>query len=325
MAGKPGARRRKKGAAAAGSVGLEPKAVSAGIESAPKEVRDLAESVSADGGAPVAAYRDPLGGRWLLLAALPLEKVSPTKFQRDLSETHVARLANVISKTGRFLDPIIAMREGPGAYLTPNGHHRLGALRSLGAKTITALLVPEPEVAYQILALNVEKAHNLREKSLEVIRMYRALAGLDGRGGRDESSYALEFEEAAFATLGACYEKKGRFAGGAYHSLLRRVDSFLDQKLPKALKVREERADALLALDETVVALVEALRKKGMQSPYLRVFVVARLNPLRFRRGATMEFDACIARMAAEAKKFDPEKIRPQDLAGAAGPPEAAE
>ncbi len=324
MAGKAGGRRRRKGASP-GSVGLEPKAVSAGLDSAPKDVRDLADSVAADGGAPVAAYRDPLGGRWLLLAALPIEKVSPTKFQRDLSETHVARLADVISRTGRFLDPIIAMREGPGAYLTPNGHHRLGALRTLGARTITALLVPEPEVAYQILALNVEKAHNLREKSLEVIRMYRALAGLAQGDGRDESHYALEFEEAAFATLGAAYERKGRFAGGAYHPLLRRVDGFLDQKLPKALKVREERADALLALDEKVVELVEALRKRGMQSPYLRTFVVARLNPFRFRRGATMEFDDCIQKMAVEAKKFDPEKIRPQDLAGAAGPPEAAE
>ena len=50
-------------------------------------------------------------------------------------------------------------------------------MKELGAKTILALLMPEPEVAYQILALNIEKAHNLREKALEVFRMYGELAG----------------------------------------------------------------------------------------------------------------------------------------------------
>ena len=49
------------------------------------------------------------------------------------------------------------------------------AMRRLGARAITALVVPKREIAWQILALNTEKAHNLREKSLEVIRIYRGL------------------------------------------------------------------------------------------------------------------------------------------------------
>lgn len=69
----------------------------------------------------------------------------------------------------------------------------------------------------KILALNTEKAHNLREKSLEVIRMARDLAGKEPLS---EKVYEFEFEEAAFLTLGVCYEQNGRFAGGAYHPLL---------------------------------------------------------------------------------------------------------
>jgi ParB family chromosome partitioning protein len=59
-------------------------------------------------------------------------------------------------------------------------------------------VVPEAAAAYQILAMNTEKAHNLREKSLEVIRMYKELARLDDA---TEEIYALEFEEPAFITL----------------------------------------------------------------------------------------------------------------------------
>lgn len=76
---------------------------------------------------------------------------------------------------GRFLDPIIVVRaqkasEETVTYWTPNGHHRLSAMKTLGTKSITAIVGPEASAAYQILALNTEKAHNLREKSLEVIR-----------------------------------------------------------------------------------------------------------------------------------------------------------
>ena len=126
-------------------------------------------------------YRDPVGGHWHILASLPIERVEPTPFQRDISKTHVERLGDVIGRMGRFLDPIIAVRTAEGAFWTPNGHHRLSAMRKLGALSILAVVVPELAVAYQILAMNTEKGHNLREKSLEVIRMARSLADLDPR------------------------------------------------------------------------------------------------------------------------------------------------
>jgi ParB family transcriptional regulator, chromosome partitioning protein len=56
-------------------------------------VSGLAGEVRAVGGALLAAYREPLSGQPLLLASLPLGAVEPTPFQRDLSPTHVKRLA----------------------------------------------------------------------------------------------------------------------------------------------------------------------------------------------------------------------------------------
>ncbi len=312
MAVKKPVKRRKK--AEAKSRGLEARDAAEGTP--PAAVTALVEAVREDGGAVLSIYRDPLGGHWQILASLPIEKVEATSFQRDLSDSHVKRLTAVIDALGRFLDPIIVVRGEDGVYRTPNGHHRLASLRNLGARSVTALVLPEPEIAYKILALNTEKAHNLREKSLEVIRMARDLAT---RGDLAEEEYGLEFEEPAFVTLGVCYEKNGRFAGGAYHPILKRVDAFLAKPLAKALEVREERAARVLELEEAVAAAMQALKEKGFESPYLRAFVVARINPLRFQRGAKAEFDATFEKMIASARKFKAESVKPEQLARAGG------
>jgi ParB family chromosome partitioning protein len=222
---------------------------------------------------------------------------------------------------GRFLDPIITIRQDDG-YWTPNGNHRLQALRKLGAQTVVALLVPDPEVAFKILALNTEKAHNLKEKSLETIRMERALAGTTP--DRAEQSFAFEFDQPAFLTLGAAYEKRPRLSGGAYQSVLRRIDDFLDLKMPKALAERERRAAQLLAIDDDVAGIVDKLKARGLTSPYLRPFVVARINPIRFSTSTEFDFDDVMDRMKKGAGKFKVEKIKQEDVvrAGAAGPPE---
>jgi ParB family chromosome partitioning protein len=280
----------------------------------PPEVQSLGQAIQQSGGGVVGAYRDPMGGFWQLVASLPTELVVPTPFQRDLSDTHVAKLVDVIGRMGRFLDPIIAVRTAEGAYWTPNGHHRLAAMQKLGARSVLAVVVPEVAVAYQILAMNTEKGHNLREKSLEVMRMARSLAEIDHRAEKD---YALEFEEPDYLTLGLTYEQRGRFSGGAYHPVLRRVEEFLDSPLPEALEIRSRRAAKLLELDDRVAAAVAALKERGLTSPYLKAFVVARLNPLRFRKGATMSADDALEAMSAAAQKFDPEKVKIGDLASA--------
>ena len=294
----------------------------------PSDVAELHRTIEGDGGKVLSIYREPYGGRWVALAALPIVLVEPTPFQRNLSDTHVRKLELVIGKIGRFLDPIIAVRaptnEQVAKYWTPNGNHRLSAMKTLGAKSIVAIMVPEPAAAYQILAMNTEKAHNLREKSLEVIRMYRELVRLDDA---TEETYALEFEEPAFITLGLCYEERPRFSGRAYNPVLKRVDAFLKNPLHAAIDIRRERAKTLLALDDRIVEQVEALKAKGLTSPYLKSFVVARVNPIRFRPkdAAPLSFDEALDRMTTATAKFNPEKIKMDDLARSGGVADEAE
>src|SRR5262245_23570249 len=296
------------------SRGLSPSDVGTGNPSS--AAANLASSIAKAGGAALSVYRDPLGGHWQILASLPIDLVEPTPFQRDLSESHIKRLTGVLEALDRFLDPIIAVRSEDGRYWTPNGSHRLASLKKLGAKSVVALVLPEPEIAYKILALNTEKAHNLREKSLEVVRMARDLADKDSLAEKD---YALEFEEAAFLTLGMCYEKNGRFAGGAYHPVLKRVDAFLAKPLAASLEVRAKRSERLMELEQAVSEAMAALKARGFESPYLRAFVVARINPLRFQRGAKAEFDETLEKMITSAKKFKADSVKPEQVARAGG------
>ena len=311
MAKKRVVKRRKKSTPKA--IGLSPD------ETKVVDGRSLAEltgEVEASGGAVIASYREPFGGTPILLAALPIDRVEPTPFQRDPSQPHVKRLMNVVETLGRFLDPIVAIRQDD-LFWTPNGNHRLQALKKLGAKTIIALLVPDPDVAFKILALNTEKAHNLKEKSLETIRMERALA--DSAASRVEREFAFEFDQPAFLTLGAAYESRPRLSGGAYHPLLRRVEDFLDERLGRALAERERRAAKILAIDDDVTRIVQKLKAKGLTSPYLRPFVVARINPIRFSTSTEFDIDDVLDRMKRSAGKFNIDKIRQEDVVRAGG------
>ncbi len=297
--------------------GLEATQVAIPIDS--PEVAELAALVRTAGGAPIGAYHEPLGGRSLLLASLPLAAVQPTPFQRDLSPTHTRRLAQKIEETAAFLDPLIVVRGEDGKLWTPNGRHRLAAAKVLGLKQITALISPEDALAYRILALNTEKAHNLRDRSLEVIRMARSLA--KRRKGATESALAAEFESAELLTLGAVYERSSRFAGGAYSAFLKKVDRFSERPLATSLREREDHASRLLEIDAQVKRLIAGLQARGFKSPYLRNYVVARINPVRFhkpKKGDTrppMPLSQALTRMAAAARAFKLESVSNADLA----------
>jgi ParB family chromosome partitioning protein len=278
----------------------------------PKAVAALLARVEEDGGHVLAVYREPLGGHWQAFCALPLEKVTATPYQRDLSPTHAKRLQEMVRKVGRFIDPIVVVSPRPGVYWTPNGHHRRTVLEKLKAEWVPAILIPEAEVAYQILALNTEKAHNLKEKSLEVIRMYRGLAKEDPKSGEDD--YAFQFEAPHLITLGLLYEENRRFAGGAFAPILKRVDKFLKGKLGETLETRVERADKVRAVDEALAKVVAALKKRGIKHPFVKNYVLARTTPLTRQRKTLPSFDQTFTKLLSALEAFDPSKVRYEDV-----------
>jgi ParB family chromosome partitioning protein len=283
----------------------------------PRAVVQLAEQVIRDGGQVLACYQEPLREAWQLFALLPVDKVQATPYQRDLSKPHVKRLQDVMKKIGRFVDPIVAVSTGPGRYWTPNGNHRREAATKLKAEYLPAILIPEPEVSFQILALNTEKAHNVKEKSLEVIRMYRGLME-EGEGKASEEDYAFQFEAPYFITLGLLYEARPRFAGGAYAPLLRRVDKFLKQPLSKAFAERERRAELVRAVDDVLTDVVAKIKKRGINHPYVKNYVLARTTPLSRARKTLPSFETTFERLRENLEAFDPAKVRYDEVARSA-------
>ncbi len=278
----------------------------------PPELVALAEQVEHDGGRALALYQDPVGEHWQVFCLLPMDKVEATPYQRDLSPTHVKRLLDVVKKVDRFVDPIVAMSPKPGVYWTPNGNHRRVVLQKLKAEFVPAILIPEPEVAFLILALNTEKAHNLKEKSLEVIRMYRGLAEESPRATEEE--YAFQFEAPHFITLGLLYEANKRFAGGAFAPILRRVDKFLKGTLAKTLEERRERAELVREADEVLAEAVKKVKKRGINHPYVKNYLLARTTPLTRARKTLPSFEQTFKKLRDNLEAFDVSKVRYEDV-----------
>src|SRR5512134_1937611 len=118
-------------------------------ETASREAQALASQVERDGGHVLAVYQEPVGDHWQIFCLLPRDKVEASPYQRDISPTHVKRLTEAVKKLDRFVDPIVAVSPRPGVYWTPNGNHRRAVLDRLKAEVIPAILVVEPEVAFE--------------------------------------------------------------------------------------------------------------------------------------------------------------------------------
>jgi ParB family chromosome partitioning protein len=277
-----------------------------------KAARELAEQVERDGGHVLALYQEPVGEHWQIVCLLPMAHVEPSPYQRDLSPAHVKRLTEAVKKLDRFIDPVVALSPRAGVYWTPNGNHRRAVLAKLKAEYVPAILVAEPEVGYQILPLNTEKAHNLKERSLEVIRMYRGLA--EEQPSSTEEEWAFQFESPHLITLGLLYEDNKRFAGGAFAPILRRVDKFLKTSLRRGLEDRRERADLVKAVDEALGGVVQKIKKRGINHPYVKNYVLARTTPLTRQRKTLPPFDQTFRKLRENIEAFDVAKVRYDDI-----------
>jgi ParB family chromosome partitioning protein len=277
-----------------------------------QQAQELASQVARDGGRVLAVYQEPVGDHWQIFCLLPRERCEASPYQRDLSPTHVKRLTEAIKRLDRFVDPIVASSPRPGVYWTPNGNHRRAVLDKLKADYVPAILVVEKEVVFEVLPLNVEKAHNLKEKSLEVIRMYRALAKEEPAS--TEEAWAFQFESPHFITLGLLYEENRRFAGGAFAPILRRVDKFLKLTLAKGLPERNERADLVREADAALGDVVAKIKKRGINHPYVKNYVLARTTPLTRARKTLPPFDQTFRKLRENLKAFDVAQVRYDEI-----------
>ena len=257
--------------------------------------RRSAEQIEAAGGAVLATYREPLGGHVHAARGAADRQVEPTPFQRDLSDAHAKRLTPSDRQARALPRPDhrgARRRRGTGRRTAATGST---AMKALGREDDHGARRPRARRSpYKILALNIEKAHNLREKSLEVIRMYRELP---------RATTARERLRARVRGAGA---RHARLLLRAARPLRRRrlpadpaqVDGFLDDAARRgASTVREARAAQVLQSSTTrSPRRSRSSRSAGLTSPYLKAFVVARVNPLRFMKARAAVRRGCSRR-----------------------------
>jgi ParB family chromosome partitioning protein len=146
--------------------------------------------------------------------------------------------------------------------------------------------------------------------------MFRGLLQEESR--RAEEDFAFQFEEAHFITLGLLYEKYPRFSGSVHAPILRRVDTFLKQALPKAYEERGHRAELVEAADKVLAEVVARLKRRGIVHPYVKNFVMARCNPLTRARKTLPPFDQTWEKVQTALEKFDVDTVRTEDIARSA-------
>jgi ParB family chromosome partitioning protein len=74
----------------------------------------------------------------------------------------------------------------------------------------------------------------------------------------------------------------------------------------------------LLELDQKVVEVVQKLKAKGFVSPYLKTFVVARSNPLRFMKEPP-ELEELMKTIRGKVERFNVDKIKQEDIVASGG------
>ena len=252
-------------------------------------------------------FKEPAGRRSFGFTLLPMGKLDVIQHQRKASNPHVARVVDSINRVG-FVAPVVVV-ERDGRFVIIDGQHRFLAAEELGLKQLPAVIVPE-EIARRMLALNVEKEPNIRERSAVALSIYREMVELEPKLHEDDESVADAVVAAHYVTLGLSYAAYGRLAGSSFEPILKRCDSFMDKPLADCLPVREARAEKVVEAQRLVRAVADALKEKGMWHEFVGAQIIAYANPLR-RARKPQEFDGVFDKLLDKLRELEekPEKV----------------
>lgn len=209
-------------------------------------------------------------GYTVRVALIPTDQIRIPSIQRDLSQTLVKRLALSIEKVG-FVEPILVVEEDLG-FEVINGQHRLEAAKSLGIEEVPAVIVPK-ELKDFVIALNVEKAPNLKDKAHQAYEIFSK--HLQESPDMREEELADKVEEPYYVTVGFVIEElqDKKFPGYAFEKVLKKVDDFLGYPLKDA---REERLKRAQVLEEVKEVLNERYAQLGLTNALQKETIVTK-------------------------------------------------
>ena len=254
-------------------------------------------------------FKDPATRRNLVFAVVPLTRLEVISHQRKASEPHVGRVVDSIERIG-FLAPIVVVESTEhDQLLIIDGQHRYLAAKELGLRKLPVVIVPR-DLAHRMLALNVEKEPNIRERASVALSIYREIVETKPKITETDAVVADSVLHAHYVTLGLAYAESGRLAGSAYESILRKCDGFLDRPLPACLEVREARAERVVEAHRLVRSVTEKLKELGTWHEFATAQIISFANPLK-RARKQHTFEDTFTKLIAKLEDLDanPKKL----------------
>lgn len=229
------------------------------------------------------AFKDPAKGRKVTFAVLPIGKLETISHQRKASDPHVKRVIDSIERVG-FLTPLVVIERDDGeGWHVIDGQHRLLAARELGLRRLPTMIVPA-DLGRRMLALNVEKEPNIRERAGVALSVYREIAEMHPAVKENDAEVKESVHHAHYVTLGLAYAENGRLAGSLYEAMLKKCDTYLRRAIADCLPVRDERASKIVEAHKLVRAVATALKEHGVTHDFVNAQIISAANPIKRTR-----------------------------------------
>ncbi len=226
-------------------------------------------------------FEDPYKSQVINFKMVPIDKLTVVAHQRKPSQYHVKHLIQSIERIG-FIIPVVAVALND-TYMIIDGQHRFLAAKELGIKELPVLIVPN-ELASLMMNFNIEKELNIREKSHVAIAIYRQHLEATPEKLETDPEIVDSIENAYYVTCGIAYEKKEKFSGSTFESLLKKSDFFLDLSLKEAFEEREKRAEKLGMAYDLIREIAQELKERGKWHPYIYQQIMSYANPYKRKR-----------------------------------------
>jgi ParB family chromosome partitioning protein len=247
-------------------------------------------------------YTDPVSKKERVIKLVDINLIEPSPLQREISEKHVENLAKSIAKLG-FLDPLIGY-EANGKYWIVNGQHRLMALRHLGAQGQIPVLIIGVEDAKYILDMNIEKAPNIKDKSIEALKVYKEF--IKTVPHETEFVVAESVGEICLVTFGLCYAMDNRFPASSFFNLIKKIDLPENIPLSDGLELRQQRANKLMELKEIFNQKKQEFIEAGYDKMQVGNIIISLANPWGRKRIIEESFDDGIEMIMERMKSLTP-------------------
>src|SRR5436190_643806 len=132
----------------------------------------------------------------------------------------------------------------------------------------------------------------------------------------EASPYQRDLSPAHVKRLTETIKRLDRFVDPivVFAPILRRVDKFLKLTLPKGLEERLDRATLVREADAALGEVVARIKKRGINHPYVKNYVLARTTPLTRARKTLPPFEQTFKKLRANLEAFDVSKVRYDEI-----------